>query len=66
MFRYVEKFGGVKLTDEVVRNESIKKVEKRGNVGEPSKDKNGRNDNKRTRTENAFASTANPVGRKNT
>ncbi|GJX42250.1 hypothetical protein Tco_0257240 [Tanacetum coccineum] len=28
------------LTDEAVRNESIKKVEKRGNVGEPSKDKN--------------------------
>ncbi|GJX94408.1 hypothetical protein Tco_0348994, partial [Tanacetum coccineum] len=30
------------LTDEAVRNGSIKKVEKRGNVGEPSKDKNGR------------------------
>ncbi|GJR29566.1 hypothetical protein Tco_1105798 [Tanacetum coccineum] len=29
------------LTDEAVRNGSIKKVEKRGNVGEPSKDKNG-------------------------
>nr|GEY82763.1 hypothetical protein [Tanacetum cinerariifolium] len=28
-----------------------------------SKDKNGRDDNKITRTENAFASTANPVGR---
>ncbi|GJS76859.1 putative reverse transcriptase domain-containing protein [Tanacetum coccineum] len=38
------------LTDEAVRNGSIKKVEKRGNVGEPSKDKNGRDDNKRTRT----------------
>ncbi|GKG12454.1 putative reverse transcriptase domain-containing protein, partial [Tanacetum coccineum] len=34
--------------------------------GEPSKDKNGRDDNKRTRTRNAFASTANPVGRENT
>ncbi|GKE52427.1 reverse transcriptase domain-containing protein, partial [Tanacetum coccineum] len=33
--------------------------------GEPSKDKNGRDDNKRTRTRNAFASTANPVGREN-
>ncbi|GKB98831.1 putative reverse transcriptase domain-containing protein, partial [Tanacetum coccineum] len=54
------------LTDEAVRNGSIKKVEKRGNVGEPSKDKNGRNDNKRTRTGNAFATTANPVGRENT
>ncbi|GJY88569.1 reverse transcriptase domain-containing protein [Tanacetum coccineum] len=37
------------LTDEAVRNRSIKKVEKRGNVGEPSKNKNGRDDNKRTR-----------------
>ncbi|GKE70518.1 hypothetical protein Tco_1528590, partial [Tanacetum coccineum] len=36
------------------------------NVGEPSKDKNGRDDNKRTRTENAFATTLNPVGRENT
>ncbi|GKB97239.1 putative reverse transcriptase domain-containing protein, partial [Tanacetum coccineum] len=54
------------LTDEAVRNESIKKVEKRGYVGEPSKDKNGRDDNKRTRTENAFATTTNPVGRENT
>ncbi|GJZ95174.1 putative reverse transcriptase domain-containing protein [Tanacetum coccineum] len=54
------------LTNEVVRNGSIKKVEKRGNVGEPSKDKNDRDDNKRTRTGNAFATTANPVGRENT
>ncbi|GJT97322.1 putative reverse transcriptase domain-containing protein [Tanacetum coccineum] len=53
------------LTDEAVRNGSIKKIEKRGNVGEPSKDKSGRDDNKRTRTENAFATTANPVGREN-
>ncbi|GJW45685.1 putative reverse transcriptase domain-containing protein [Tanacetum coccineum] len=48
------------LTDDVIRNGSIKKVEKRGNVGEPSKDTNGRDDNKRTRTRNAFTSTANP------
>ncbi|GJX90754.1 putative reverse transcriptase domain-containing protein, partial [Tanacetum coccineum] len=54
------------LTDEAVRNGSIKKVEKRGNVGEPSKDKNGRDDNKRTKTGNAFATTVNPVGRENT
>ncbi|GKC10513.1 putative reverse transcriptase domain-containing protein [Tanacetum coccineum] len=54
------------LTDEAVRNGSIKKVEKRRNVGEPSKDKNGRDDNKRTRTGNAFASTTNLVGRENT
>ncbi|GJZ11552.1 putative reverse transcriptase domain-containing protein [Tanacetum coccineum] len=35
-------------------------------MGEPSKDKNGRDDNKRTRTENAFATTANPIERLNT
>ncbi|GJS33390.1 putative reverse transcriptase domain-containing protein [Tanacetum coccineum] len=54
------------LTDEVVRNESIKKVGKRGNVGEPSKDKSRRDDNKRTRTGNVFATTVNPVIRENT
>nr|GFA84860.1 reverse transcriptase domain-containing protein [Tanacetum cinerariifolium] len=48
-------------TDEAVRNGSIKKVEKRENVGKPSKDKNGRDDNKRTKTGNAFATTANPI-----
>ncbi|GJY70547.1 hypothetical protein Tco_0474250 [Tanacetum coccineum] len=48
-----------------VRNESIKKVEKKGNVGETRKDKNGRDDNKRTKTGNAFATTLNPVGREN-
>ncbi|GKB06614.1 reverse transcriptase domain-containing protein [Tanacetum coccineum] len=53
------------LADEAVRNGSIKKVEKRGNIGEPSKDKNGRDDNKRTRTVNDFATTVNPVGREN-
>nr|GEV65033.1 reverse transcriptase domain-containing protein [Tanacetum cinerariifolium] len=53
------------LTDEAVRNGSIKKVEKRGNMREPSKDKNGRDDNKRNRTRNAFATTANPGGREN-
>ncbi|GJT78108.1 putative reverse transcriptase domain-containing protein [Tanacetum coccineum] len=53
------------LTDKAVRNGSIKKVEKRGNVGETSKDKNGRDDNKRTRTGNVFATTVNPVGREN-
>ncbi|GKE15826.1 reverse transcriptase domain-containing protein [Tanacetum coccineum] len=50
------------LTDEALRKGSIKKnPEKRGNVGEPSKDRNRRVDNKRTRTGNAFATTANPV-----
>ncbi|GJV71908.1 reverse transcriptase domain-containing protein [Tanacetum coccineum] len=53
------------LTDEAVRNGSIKKVKKRGNVGETSKDKNGRDDNKRTRTRNVFATTVNLVGRDN-
>nr|GFC02881.1 hypothetical protein [Tanacetum cinerariifolium] len=51
------------LTDEAVRNESIKKVEKRGDVREPSKDKKCRDDNKRTGTGNVFATTVNPVGR---
>nr|GFC02872.1 hypothetical protein [Tanacetum cinerariifolium] len=50
----------------IERNGSIKKVKKRGNIGEPRKDKKGRDDNKRTRTRSAFTSTANPVGRDNT
>nr|GEW51982.1 hypothetical protein [Tanacetum cinerariifolium] len=55
------------LTDEVVRNGSIKKnPEKKGNGGEPSKDKNGKDDNKRTRTGNTFATTTNPVRKENT
>ncbi|GJR34642.1 putative reverse transcriptase domain-containing protein [Tanacetum coccineum] len=54
------------LTDEAVRNGSIKKVKKKGNVGEPSKDTNGRDDNKRSRTGNAFATTVNPVEIENT
>ncbi|GJU97085.1 hypothetical protein Tco_1326356, partial [Tanacetum coccineum] len=48
------------------RNGSIKKVEKRGNVGEPSKDRGGRDDNKMTKTGNTFATTVNLVGRENT
>nr|GEU79464.1 hypothetical protein [Tanacetum cinerariifolium] len=55
------------LTVEALRNGSIKKnLEKRGNMGEPSKDRNIRDENKRTRTGNAFATTSNPVGRENT
>ncbi|GKD12446.1 reverse transcriptase domain-containing protein [Tanacetum coccineum] len=55
------------LTYEALRNGSIKKnPEKRGNRGEPSKDRNGKEDNKRTRTGNAFATTTNPVRRENT
>ncbi|GKD76572.1 reverse transcriptase domain-containing protein, partial [Tanacetum coccineum] len=46
---------------------SIKKNPvKRGNGGEPSKYRNVRDDNKKTRTRNAFAITTNPVGRENT
>ncbi|GJV58654.1 putative reverse transcriptase domain-containing protein [Tanacetum coccineum] len=55
------------LTDEALRNGSIKKnPEKRGNRGEPSKDRNVRDDNKRTRIGNAFATTTNPIRRENT
>nr|GEX46114.1 putative reverse transcriptase domain-containing protein [Tanacetum cinerariifolium] len=61
------------LTDEAVRNGSIKKVEKIGNVGEPNKNKNGRDDNKRTMNRNVFATTVtldmprnvNPVNARN-
>ncbi|GJR27034.1 putative reverse transcriptase domain-containing protein [Tanacetum coccineum] len=55
------------LTDEALRNGSIKKnPKKRGNRGEPSKDRNERDDNKKTRTGNAFATTTNPVRREYT
>ncbi|GJV50565.1 putative reverse transcriptase domain-containing protein [Tanacetum coccineum] len=58
---------GYALTDEALGNGSIKKNhEKRGNKGEPSKDRNVRDDNKRTKTGNAFATTTNLVGRENT
>nr|GEZ66207.1 hypothetical protein [Tanacetum cinerariifolium] len=47
-----------RLTDEALRNGSIKKnTEKRGNGGEPSKDRNVRDDNKRSRTVNPFSTT---------
>ncbi|GKD08404.1 reverse transcriptase domain-containing protein, partial [Tanacetum coccineum] len=49
------------LYKRAVRNGSIKKIEKRGNVGEPNKDRSERDDNKRTRTMNAFATTVNPL-----
>ncbi|GJR68221.1 reverse transcriptase domain-containing protein [Tanacetum coccineum] len=55
------------LTDEALMNGSIKRnPEKRGNGGELSKDRNVSDDNKRTRTGNAFATTTNPVRRENT
>ncbi|GJW54095.1 reverse transcriptase domain-containing protein [Tanacetum coccineum] len=53
------------LTDEAIRNGSLKNnTKKRGNSGEPSRDRNVKDDNKRTRTGNVFATTANPVRRK--
>ncbi|GKE44258.1 putative reverse transcriptase domain-containing protein [Tanacetum coccineum] len=56
----------ITLTDEALRNGSItKNPQKRGNGGEPSKDRNVRDDNKRTRTGNAFDTTTNSVGREN-
>ncbi|GJZ67842.1 reverse transcriptase domain-containing protein, partial [Tanacetum coccineum] len=52
------------LTYEAVRNWSLKKnPEKRGNNGEPSRDRNVRDENKRTRTGNAFATTTNLLRR---
>ncbi|GJW93095.1 putative reverse transcriptase domain-containing protein [Tanacetum coccineum] len=54
------------LIDKAIRNGSIKKnPEKRGNRGEPSKERNRRDANKRTRIGNAFATTTNPVRREN-
>nr|GEV99687.1 putative reverse transcriptase domain-containing protein [Tanacetum cinerariifolium] len=50
----------------IERNGSIKKVEKRKNMEEPSKDKSSRDDTKRTRIGIAFATTTNPVRRENT
>ncbi|GKC50950.1 reverse transcriptase domain-containing protein [Tanacetum coccineum] len=50
------------LIDEAIRNGSLKKnTEKRGNGREHSRDRNVKDDNKRSRTGNAFATTANPV-----
>nr|GEY10099.1 putative reverse transcriptase domain-containing protein [Tanacetum cinerariifolium] len=49
---------------ELARNGSRKKnPEKRWNGGEPNRDRNARDENKRTRTGNAFATTTNPVRR---
>ncbi|GJS01324.1 putative reverse transcriptase domain-containing protein [Tanacetum coccineum] len=49
------------LTDEAIRNGSLKKnTEKRGNGGEPSRDENVKDDKKRSRTGRAFATTTTP------
>ncbi|GJY38434.1 hypothetical protein Tco_0424798 [Tanacetum coccineum] len=51
----IERYIAGTLTDEALRNGSIKKNhENRGNGGEPIKDRNVRDDNKRNRTGNAF------------
>ncbi|GJS45402.1 hypothetical protein Tco_0595523 [Tanacetum coccineum] len=55
------------LIDKAIWNRLLKKnINKRGNGGEPSMDRNVRDDNKRTRTMNAFATTANPLRREYT
>nr|GEU70314.1 hypothetical protein [Tanacetum cinerariifolium] len=51
----------------IERNGSFKKnTEKRGNDRDPSRDRNMKDDSKRTRTGNAYATTANPVRREYT
>nr|GFC04411.1 hypothetical protein [Tanacetum cinerariifolium] len=53
--------------DEAIRNRSLKmNHERRRNGREPSRDRNVKDDNKRTKTGNAFATTANPVRREYT
>ncbi|GKE87828.1 reverse transcriptase domain-containing protein, partial [Tanacetum coccineum] len=53
------------LTDKAIRNGAIKKKhKKRGNSRELGRDTNGKDDNKRGRTGNAFAMIANHVKRK--
>ncbi|GJW89615.1 putative reverse transcriptase domain-containing protein [Tanacetum coccineum] len=50
------------LTDEVVRNGSLKRIgERRGDSGESSKEGNVKGDNKRARTRKVFATITNPV-----
>nr|GEW02933.1 reverse transcriptase domain-containing protein [Tanacetum cinerariifolium] len=51
----------VTLESKRIKRTMKKNPKNRGNMGEPNKDRNGREDNKRTRTENAFATTINLV-----
>ncbi|GJX06904.1 putative reverse transcriptase domain-containing protein [Tanacetum coccineum] len=52
----------VMQTDEAIRNGALKKkTKKRGNNGEPSRDGNVRDDNKRSRTGRSFATITNTV-----
>nr|GEY55650.1 putative reverse transcriptase domain-containing protein [Tanacetum cinerariifolium] len=46
--------------------DQLRRLRKKKMWGDPSEDKNGRDDNKRTRTGNVFATTVSPVGRENT
>ncbi|GKE23072.1 hypothetical protein Tco_1434584, partial [Tanacetum coccineum] len=49
------------LTNEAISNRSLKRnPNRRGNGGEPSRDRNVKDDNKRTRTGNTCATTVNP------
>nr|GEV97409.1 hypothetical protein [Tanacetum cinerariifolium] len=49
---------------ELARNGSLKRnLEKKGNGREPNRDRNARDENKRTRTRNAFTTTTNPIRR---
>nr|GEZ60483.1 reverse transcriptase domain-containing protein [Tanacetum cinerariifolium] len=60
--RAVQKAGT--LTDEAIRNGSLKRnLEKSGNSKESSRVRNVRDENKMTRTGNAFATTTNPIRR---
>nr|GEZ92304.1 reverse transcriptase domain-containing protein [Tanacetum cinerariifolium] len=62
---YTDRFHELaRLVPHLVTSES-RRIE-RENVEEPSKDKNVRDDNKRTRTRNVFATTVSPVGREDT
>ncbi|GKC77247.1 putative reverse transcriptase domain-containing protein, partial [Tanacetum coccineum] len=56
--------GSMGWLDKAVRNGSLKKnPKKRGNGGEPNRDRDVRDENKRTKTGNVFATTTNPVKR---
>nr|GFB51968.1 hypothetical protein [Tanacetum cinerariifolium] len=57
--RVVHKAGP--LTDEAVRNGSLKKNPEKRVSGEPNKDRNARDENKRTRTRNVFSTITNPA-----
>nr|GEU43188.1 putative reverse transcriptase domain, ribonuclease H-like domain, aspartic peptidase domain protein [Tanacetum cinerariifolium] len=62
---YIDRFHELdRLVPHLVAPES--RMIERGKLREPSKDKNGKDDNKRTRTGNIFATSVNPVGRENT